>query len=109
MFCSICKRIEFEFDETKRRICDSGHIFCVICDTESCDCRICGAGVVNWIYVRKNLKLKLLSKFNENFNFRLIFMKISHVFKFLQSMALMIHLKMRKLMKQSPQIIPMTA
>lgn len=51
MFCSTCKRIEIEFNEVRRKICDSGHILCSICDKDSNDCQICGSKIKNIIYV----------------------------------------------------------
>lgn len=52
MFCSVCKRIERDFDDkVKKKICDSGHIFCSTCDKDFHDCTICGAKIVNLVYV----------------------------------------------------------
>lgn len=65
MFCSTCKRIEIEFNEVKKKICDNGHILCCICDKSFEDCQICRAKFKNLIYVRNSFKFnsKKLNKF----------------------------------------------
>lgn len=51
MFCSFCKRVEFQFTNIKRRICLKGHVACEICDKNQRQCLACEETFSDYINV----------------------------------------------------------